>query len=153
MSGRYLLAYILIVALMLPIAAYASDHTQEWQPFSVRKDLEPEKLSDFWLFHPSADDSEKVFQEPAKDSNMVSLRHDGTEESRWNEFRIGVFHFTISRYRDRQMPNEFARASDDTNFWELVKSFSYQLNNAPYRETVETMGKLLTPQFDIGIEF
>lgn len=134
---------LFILAIPYPVAGFFLN----WRPFIVREDLAPVKkmrLPAYTFEHFATDSKDR--------SNALKVVAEGRER-KWSEFQFGSFRLRISRYQDLRLKSDYGRSSNADGIWETMKSLPAQMGDSPYRETLETMGKIFTPQLDLGIEF
>jgi hypothetical protein len=142
---RFMIAMITLLVLATPYRA--AGFFMNWRPFIVREDLAPVKkmrVPAYTFKHYVTDSNDR--------SNTLKAAAEG-REIKWSEFQFGSFRLRISRYQDLRLKSDSSRSNNADGIWETVKSLPAQLGNSPYRDNLETMGKIFAPQFDFGIEF
>ncbi len=123
-------------------------------PFTVRKDLAPKKTMERAELPITSFDLEKYLAATLDYGDSVLKAEPARKERSWNEIRYGTVHLSVSRYNDEGLPKVAAQSAGDGTFWQGVKSLSTQLSaEGLTRNSLETMGKIFTPQVSLGIEF
>jgi hypothetical protein len=139
----------LIMALSCPVSA----STRDWQPFIVRPDLAPLKSVRQAMRLNAVGAFENVAIDGNKGNGAMRLRGEGREK-KWSEFQFGIIRLRFARYQDHRSKSEAVRSNDNADgIWATMKTIPGQFGRTPYRETLETMGKIFTPHLDLGIEF
>lgn len=146
---RFMIAIITLLVLGSPYPASGS--FMDWRPFIVREDLAPVKMVQKTMWLPAS--AFKKYPTDNKDrSNAIKVEDEGRER-KWSEFQFGSFRLRISRYHDLRLQSDPVRPNNADSIWETMKSLPAQLGGSPYHDTLETMGKIFTPQLDLGVEF
>jgi len=142
---RFIMAFITLLVWAIPYPA--AGFFLNWRPFIVREDLAPVKkmrLPAYTFEHYATDNKDR--------SNAIKVAAE-ERERRWSEFQFGSFRLRVSRYQDLRLKSDSGRSNNTDGIWKTMKSLPAQLGDSPYRETLETMGKIFAPQLDLGIEF
>jgi hypothetical protein len=142
---RFMIAMITLLVLATPYRA--AGFFMNWRPFIVREDLAPVKK-----MRVPAYTFEKFTVDNIDRSNALKAAAEESER-KWSEFQFGSFRLRISRYQDLRLRSDSSRSNNADGNWETVKSLPALLGNLPYRDNLETMGKIFAPQLDLGIEF
>ena len=130
----------------------ASGYFLEGRTFHVRADLVLVKSGEQTTARAIRSAIEKYLTDMDNYSGAVKAEDEKREEKR-NELQYGSFRLRVSRYRDWPLRNDTARPADERNPWEVMKNFTSSFGSSPDRDTLETMGRIFTPQIDLGIEF
>jgi hypothetical protein len=150
---RLKILYAVIPALLaFASSCPASGYLLSELPFHVRSDLVLVKSGEKTTARAIRSDIEKYLMEMDNYSGAVKSEDEKREEKR-NELHYGSLRLRVSRYRDWLLRNDAARPADERNPWEVMKDFTSRLGSSPNRDTLETMGRIFTPQIDLGIEF
>jgi hypothetical protein len=142
---RFIMAFIMLLVWAIPYPA--AGFFLNWRPFIVREDLAPVKkmrAPAYTFEHYATDNKDR--------SNAIKVAAE-ERERRWSEFQFGSFRLRVSRYQDLRLKSDSGRSNNTDGIWKTMKSLPAQLGDSPYRETLETMGKIFAPQLDLGIEF
>jgi hypothetical protein len=142
---------IAIITLIVSAIPYpASGSFLSWQPFVVRDDLAPVKM-----VYKTMRLSASVLEKFTTDNNdpLRAIKEAEGRERKWSEFQFGSFRLRISRYNDLRLRSDAVQSNKADGIWATLKSLPAQLGGPSSRETLETMGKMFTPQLDLGIEF
>lgn len=143
---------VAMIALLISAIPYpASGVFMNWQPFIVRDDLAPVKIVQKTI-RPSASVLEKFTTDNQYSLHTIKGEDEGRER-KWSEFQFRSFQFRISRYNDPRPRNDAIQSNNAGGIWATLKSLPAQLGGSSSRENLETMGKIFTPQLDLGIEF
>jgi hypothetical protein len=146
---RFMIAIITLIVLWIPYTAIGA--FWDWQPFIVREDLVASKKIHNIIAPPIYAFEEYTLDN--KDQSDTEKVEDSRREIRWGEFQFGSFRLRITRNHDLQLKSDTVRSNNTDGIWETMKSLPTNLGSSPYRKTMETMGKIFTPQLDLGIEF
>ena len=131
---------------------HASGHFLESRPFTVRDDLVLEKSKKISVVTVSQEVLERYLAGMRDYGSIVRAEGD-KKEKKWDEFQYGSFRLRLSRYKDLKPALDAVRPGSGSGLWETIKSFSSQSGGAPDHDTLEAMGRIFTPEFDLGIEF
>lgn len=143
---------VMPVLLAFASSCLASGYFLEGRTFQVRADLVLVKSGEQTTAQAIRADIEKYLIEMDNYSGAVKSE-DEKREGKRNELQYGSLRLRVSRYRDWPLRNNIARPADERNPWEVVKDFTSSFGSSPNRDTLETMGRVFTPQIDLGIEF
>jgi predicted DNA-binding protein len=122
------------------------------RPFQVRADLVLATSGEQPMARAIRSDIERYLTEMDDYSGAVKPE-DEKRQGKRNELQYRSLRLSISRWRDWPVRKDAARLADEKNPWEMMKNFTSGFGSAPDRDTLETMGKIFTPQIDLGIEF
>ena len=140
---------VLLLVFITPYSAFGS--FMSWRPFIVRADLAPVKSVRTTIRPPAL-----VFEKFTSDNQdpLHAVHGEGKgKERKWGEVQFGSFRLRISRFQDLQLKRDMARSSNTVSIWETIKLLPARLGDSSSRENLETMGRIFTPQLDLGIEF
>jgi hypothetical protein len=146
-----------ICAVLLSLLAFssawpASSFFLPERPFRVRNDLALVKSGEPTTAQAIRLDIEKYLTEMDNYSGAVKPEDEKRQEKR-NELQYRSLRLSVSRWRDWPARKDAARLADERNPWDVMKNFTSGFGSATDRDTLETMGRIFTPQIDLGIEF
>ena len=153
MCRKFLYGVVMLALSYFPSYAHASGSFLEWRPFTVRDDL---------VLRKSEKINRAVVTQEILDEYLAGIRNygglarkegDKKEEKKWDEYQYGSFLLRFSRFHDWTSSQEIVRPKEGAGLWETMKSFSSQWEGTPNRDTLESMGRIFTPEFELGIEF
>ena len=152
MCRKFLYGAAILALFYFPSYAHAYDYFLEWRSFTVRDDLAPGKSKKINTAAVTQEVLEEYLAGTRKYGGIVGTKED-KKTKQWDEFQYGGLLLRLSRYHDWKSPQDISRPGGGSSLWETIKSFSSQLDGAPNRDTLESMGRIFTPEFDLSIEF
>jgi len=152
MYHYYRLYFAAIVTVLILATPYpAASSFIDWRPFMVREDLALVIVARRTVWPPAS--AFDKYTSDNQDRSGALKGEDERREKKWGEFQFGSLRLRISRYSDPRLRSEAVEANKTVGIWDTMKSLPAQLGSLPPRETLETMGKLFTPELNLGIEF
>lgn len=142
---------IFLFVLMNTINGHSAGFIAEWEPFKTKQEL------DLYAVNVSPN---KIFLSKDNYSNTDNgVDHklytvDKKNDSPWNVLKFHGFSITFSRAVMDQIHidmNEKSKTGFDKV--DAIKSLPSTFINAPYEDTVESIGKIFEPQVNLRIEF
>jgi len=97
-------------------------------------------------------DVEKYIEDD-KEYNRI-IKDDDKRETGWNGLQWSVFRLRVSRYKARGLQKDVPSYGEQESIQEIIKSFpSLFLDSDKSRDTLEKVGGVLAPQFNLELEF
>jgi hypothetical protein len=149
MCRKFLYAAAILALFAFPSYVHASGYFLEWRPFSVRSDLVLEKSGKITAVTVAQAVLEQYSAMIADYGNIVRTKEE-KKEKKWDEFQYGNLRLRLSRYHDWKSSQDIVHPGGESGLWGTIKT---QLEGAPNRDTLEAMGRIFAPEFDVGIEF
>jgi hypothetical protein len=123
------------------------------QLFQVKSDLAPAKLKEKAAFAVPLFDAEKYLAD-REEYNGIIKAMDEKKETKWNELQLSGFRLSIFRYHVSVLQKDVPMSGEQGSFQEIIKSFHLRFSDlSQSRDTLETMGRIFSPQLDLELEF